>query len=352
MKKVILLAPTPPPVGGIAAWTVRMMNASLPNDWIVEVVDEKIIGEREFFGNKRKLNIRLEVKRCFSIWHSLWESLNDTNALVVHSCIAANTLPVLRECVCALITKIRRRKFIVHFRCTVPNQVKKKTNKLAVKLLSTIADTVIVLNSQSLKYMKTVTNTNIVVIPNFVDVEETTESHIIKDKVGTVLYVGGVTEKKGCIDLMEVAQSFPTIHFKLIGSAEDVCIEKAREIPNVELCGIKPHEMIKKELENADVFMFLSYFGGEGFSNALAEAMAAGVPCIVSDWAANKDMIEDKGGFVVPVHNISEAIDSLRKIEDPLIRRKQSIYNMSKVKEKYIDEVVQRNYVEIYDSLK
>lgn len=40
MSKVVLLAPTPPPIGGIAAWTVRMMNATLPDDWKVEVVDE------------------------------------------------------------------------------------------------------------------------------------------------------------------------------------------------------------------------------------------------------------------------------------------------------------------------
>ena len=31
-----------------------MMNATLPNDWKVEVVDEKIIGKREFFGDKTK----------------------------------------------------------------------------------------------------------------------------------------------------------------------------------------------------------------------------------------------------------------------------------------------------------
>lgn len=30
--KVILLAPTSPPVGGIAMWTVRMMNSNLKMD--------------------------------------------------------------------------------------------------------------------------------------------------------------------------------------------------------------------------------------------------------------------------------------------------------------------------------
>ena len=55
--KVILLAPTPPPIGGIAIWTMRMLNAKLKNNWTVDVVDEKVIGKREVYGDnvKRKL---------------------------------------------------------------------------------------------------------------------------------------------------------------------------------------------------------------------------------------------------------------------------------------------------------
>ena len=39
---VVLLAPTPPPYGGIAVWTDRMKKAKLKNGWKVKVVDEKI----------------------------------------------------------------------------------------------------------------------------------------------------------------------------------------------------------------------------------------------------------------------------------------------------------------------
>jgi hypothetical protein len=142
MSKVVLLAPTPPPIGGIAAWTVRMMNATLPNDWRVEVVDEKIIGKREFFGDKTKHDIKSEIKRCHSIWSGLRKALKDKEAKVVHACIAANTMPVLREYISACITKIRGRKFIIHFRCTVPNIVSGRLNVIALKMLCNKADCV------------------------------------------------------------------------------------------------------------------------------------------------------------------------------------------------------------------
>ena len=351
MNKVILLAPTPPPVGGIAAWTVRMMNATLPNDWRVEVVDEKIIGKREFFGDKKRLNILLEIKRCNGIWSGLRKALRDKDSTVVHACIAANTLPVLREYVSACITKNRKRKFIIHFRCTVPNIVKGKLNIFALKILCNKADCVMLLNKQSEEYIRNLTKTKSIIIPNFVESNEVVELHNISDRISRVLYVGGVIESKGCLDVIEVAKRNPEIEFKLIGKTEAKCVNAANNVPNVVLSGVLSHSEIIEEMKKADVFMFLTYFPGEGFSNSLAEAMAAGLPCIVTDWAANKEMIGDEGGVVVPIHGIEEVCRGLEKLSNVDIRRYYSMNNISKVKREYSETVVQNKYVKCYEEL-
>lgn len=351
MNKVILLAPTPPPVGGIAAWTVRMMNAVLPNDWTVEVVDERIIGNREFFGSQRRLDAKAEIKRCHGIWSGLRKALKDREAKVVHACIAANTMPVLREYISACITKNRRRKFIIHFRCTVPNMVKSRINRLAVKLLANKADCVMVLNQQSADYISGVSKTKVVLIPNFVDAAEVVDSHEIREEIKTVLYVGGIIETKGCLDIIKVAKACPQIVFRLIGNADDKCREAAMDVENVILVGTIEHSELLQEYRDADVFLFLTYFGGEGFSNSLAEAMAAGLPCIVTDWAANKDMIEDKGGVVVPVHGVREAIGALTNMANKRVREEQSRFNITKVRKKYSDKEVQLAYINCYEAL-
>ena len=351
MSKVILLAPTPPPIGGIAAWTVRMMNATLPNDWKVEVVDEKIIGKREFFGDKTKHDIKSEIKRCHGIWSGLRKALKDKEAKVVHACIAANAMPVLREYISACITKIRGRKFIIHFRCTVPNIVGGKLNVLALKMLCNKADCVMLLNKQSEEYVKGITKTKTAVIPNFVDATEVVDLHVIRDSIKRGLYVGGVIESKGCLDIIEVAKNYPEIEFKLIGNPEENCVKAAEAVSNVILVGTMPHSEIIEEMKQADVFIFLTYFPGEGFSNSLAEAMAAGLPCIVTDWAANKDMIEDKGGVVVPVHGVEEACKGLEWMADQSVRGQQSEFNIEKIKREYADAVVQMQYVNCYEEL-
>lgn len=351
MNKVVLLAPTPPPIGGIASWTVRMMNATLPNDWKVEVVDEKIIGKREFYGNKTKHEIKSEIKRSIGIWSGLIRALNDKSAKVVHACIAANTMPVLREYISACITKIRGRKFIIHFRCTVPNIVVGRLNVLALKMLCNKAVCVMLLNKQSEDYIRGITKTKTVVIPNFVNAEEVVDSHTINEDIKRVLFVGGVIESKGCLDIIEVAKNFPDIEFKLIGNPEDACVNAAEKVTNVILTGTMPHCEIVKEMKQADVFMFLTYFHGEGFSNSLAEAMAAGLPCIVTDWAANRDMIEEKGGVIVPVHGVKEASEALLYMRDVEVRRRQSEFNIYKVKSQYSAEIIQRQYTDCYGTL-
>ena len=64
--------------------------------------------------------------------------------------------------------------------------------------------------------------------------------------------------------------------------------------------------------EEGGCFYVFIIFPWRSFSNSLAEAMASGVPCIVSDWAANKDMIENKGGIVVPIHSPFDAVEALK----------------------------------------
>ena len=86
-NKCVLLAPTPPPAGGIAGWTVRMMKSQLKNQWSLELVEEKLIGSREAFGDNVKKNLLQEGQRCYRIWSELSNKLKDKDVKVVHSCI-------------------------------------------------------------------------------------------------------------------------------------------------------------------------------------------------------------------------------------------------------------------------
>lgn len=352
MSKVVLLAPTPPPAGGIAGWTVRFMNAELKNGWEVEVVDEKVDEGRQVFGDKAKRSLLTEIKRCFRIWRDLKRALKDPEALIVHSCIPSMTRSMLREYVCACITKRRKRKFIVHYRCTVPNTTKGRIGRFVLKQLCKKSDMIITLNSQTDEYLEKMTETPLKRIPNFISGAEVIKNRAIRKRIEKVLYVGGVVETKGAFDFVRVAKEFPNMEFRMVGVASSMVKDFAKEndVKNVVFVGPKDRAGVQEEFLDADVFMFLTYFRGEGFSNALAEAMATGLPCIATDWAANKDMIGGEGGFVVPVKDAEAAMRSLREMMPADIRAAQSKANIQKVQREYVDSQVLDQYVECYET--
>lgn len=97
---------------------------------------------------------------------------------------------------------------------------------------------------------------------------------------------------------------------------------------------------IQKYLKSMDIFISTSNY--EGFSNALMEAMAAGLSCVATDVGGNSELIVDgKNGFIVQPRNpiaIAEKVLILLKNEEIMeqlglkanstVKRKFTIENM------------------------
>ncbi len=349
--KAVLLAPTPPPAGGIAGWTARMLKVRLPGGWALTVVDEKAIGSRQVFGQAGKRDLLEELKRSRGIWRGLKKALEDPEAKVVHSCIPSVTTAMMREWVCARITKKRGRKFITHFRCTVPNTTKGRMGRFMLRRLCKASDLVISLNEQSSAYLKKLTATPVVRIPNFIAESELAAEHVIRPDIGTAVYVGGLVANKGVDDCLEVARRMKDVTFRFVGKGNDDFERRAREegLDNCVFTGPKDREGVKNELRDADVFLFLTRFRGEGFSNALCEAMAAGLPCVATDWAANADMLEGRGGVIVGVRDTDAAVKALESMRPKETRESMSRFNLNKVRERYLEDTVIRQYIAAYE---
>jgi len=116
--------------------------------------------------------------------------------------------------------------------------------------------------------------------------------HIMKDHV-TFLYSAGRLNK-----------TYPEIHFVLVGQGVDESnhlliklIEDLKITENVHLLGKRIE--VDEITAGLDIACSSSSWG-EGFSNAIGEAMACGVPCIVTDVGDSAWIIGDTGIVIKP----------------------------------------------------
>jgi glycosyltransferase involved in cell wall biosynthesis len=104
-------------------------------------------------------------------------------------------------------------------------------------------------------------------------------------------------------------------------------------------------------LKISDVFCLLSR--SEGFSNALLEAMACSLPCVVTDVGGNREAIEDgESGFLVPNEDVTTAADRiLALLENPVQARQMGQRGRQIVEQKFTVGVMVQRLTGYYDAL-
>lgn len=116
----------------------------------------------------------------------------------------------------------------------------------------------------------------------------------------------------------------------------------------VKLLGFKNH--INEICSASDLFVFPSY--REGLPVALLEAMANGLPCIVSDIRGNRDLIHnEKNGFLVAPGNSSEFAIAITNIMSSISLQKHMIEESKKIIVKFSLDEIEKQMKEIYYSL-
>jgi glycosyltransferase involved in cell wall biosynthesis len=362
-KRVLLLGPLPPTVGGITTFITSILNSRLNKKYTFIPFGT----ERPTAGVGRDMSNYTVVFRiglyCLikSTIYTISHLLSFPFALlkkrpdIVHVC-TASYWSFWENAVYVLISKIFSKKTLLHIHGGGFDDFSGKSNrflKFLIRITFNLPDKVIVLSSTWKRVMENFASENkISVLSNFVSFSRfdrsRSEVNLPKDTI-QILFVGGVAAKqKGLYDLLKamplVTKRFKNILFLFMGCTDigklSAIIQREKISSHAIFLGyLHGDEKIEVFVES-DIFVLPSY--AEGLPLTILEAMAAGLPIIATAVGAVPEIIENgENGFLIEPGNYKELAKKILILaQDEKLRLEMRQKNIEKIKEKYDEKVV------------
>ena len=233
--------------------------------------------------------------------------------------------------------------------------------KFGENICCRLANKTIAVSNGLKKYAEDKYKKNVFYIPNGVDIEKKTEAKIIKDnwglkREGYILSTSRLVRHKGIHYLIEAYKQIKTDKKLVIAGGDAFTENYVKELrdlagnnPNIIFTGNQFGQTIKELYSNA--YAFVQASESEGMSMSLLEAMAYGLPVLVSDIPENLECIKE-AGFVFSNRNV----ESLKaKLEDVINNKEQAKMVGEQVKARiinyYSQEVIVDELAKVYKTV-
>jgi glycosyltransferase involved in cell wall biosynthesis len=180
-----------------------------------------------------------------------------------------------------------------------------------------------------------------------------------------VLYLGNLVREKGVFVLLEAAQRIAAqrkdVQFALAGDwwhSRDT--EEAERFlathglkDRVEFVGPVKGETKWRQLAEADILAFPTFFYYETMGLVLLEAMQAGLPVVTTRRASIPEIVADGvNGLLVEEQNADDlAVKILRLVDDPALRARMGEANRKRFADFYTHEHYGRRMIDVFESI-
>ncbi|MCG7531146.1 glycosyltransferase family 4 protein [Psychrobium sp. MM17-31] len=132
-----------------------------------------------------------------------------------------------------------------------------------------------------------------------------------------IVFAGGLKRTKGVLELVEAVTYFPkeTIELKIFGRLHNSIASELEELMsgNDNICIMGFNDDIIKQYQNADIYVYPTYF--EGSSKTVFEAMSCGLP-VITTFNAGSIVRDEIDGFIVPINNPAAIAEKLNLFLD------------------------------------
>ena len=317
--KIAMVAPVPPPYGGIGNWVLLLDDYIKENPEITFSHVDTAPRARALDGRTLWDRVVVQGFAMFKHKRELVRLIKKEKVDVVHM-TTSGQLALIRD---NLMLKAARKKHVptvyhIHFG-RIPEIAEENTRewKILKKNLA-LATRVIAIDMKTFHTIKKhAPKANVEYIPNPFDTKKLPTT-VTEQTRKEVVFVGWVIKTKGIEELLaawkELTPTHPEWRLRIIGPYADDYFAKLKEqgIPEgVIFTGEQPHDSVMQLVSEGEIFTLPSYT--EGFPNAVLEAMAIGKPIVATDVGAIPEML-DGCGIVIPSRDASPLKDALERL--------------------------------------
>lgn len=196
----------------------------------------------------------------------------------------------------------------------------------------------------------------VVVLPNAVNVGEMPERNFDKEPL-QLIFVARFSYNKGIHILMKAIKDLnqegykERIIYNLVGKGPqfDYYVNNF-SFPNVRFHGFASDEQLQQLYMDSDLFVFPTLY--EGMPTVVLEAMAKGMPVIVTDTGATAELVDNKNGFLIEKNNIRAlkwAVQAYYQMT-PAQRKVMSVASYQRVKDNFTWPIVARRHEELFNT--
>lgn len=352
--KVCLVAPLPPPYGGIAHWTSMVSKYAKSNSKADIFVVNTAPTWRTIHRNGlivRALGGGVQLIRdVFFIIKALWAGGFDAIHLTTSGHLAA-----VRDLAISYVASIFGVALIYHIRFGRIPAIARSGGlewRLIKKVMERSTSVITIDQATLLAVQQFAPGVNVCLIPNCVNMAELPQPGQGAGDQKTALFLGWVVPTKGVGELVEAWQKTRPAGWKLdiigpVDEAYKASLVSSQSDDRIEFLGQLPHKESMQRMAQCDLFILPSYT--EGFPNVVVEAMALGRPIIATTVGAIPEMLEGDAGILIESKNskvLAEAISHATGDAD--LRHRLGAQARKKAMGNYTIDVVFETYVSLW----
>jgi glycosyltransferase involved in cell wall biosynthesis len=296
--RVALVAQAAPARGGIPSFVASLLSApALKDGFALRLVNTTRVSEREA-GTFTASNIGHAIQDTFRVAKAA------RNADIVHVQTALlPVLPLLRAIALCAAGKLGRAKVICHVHSGRLNSgqpeafTPSRLYRALLRVLSKTADRVIVVADPGKRLLESeVPGISVRTIHNAVDTAAFQQASPEVDPP-QLAYVGTLSNRKGLADLIDALELVPPFGPVVVAGgshevgeaeAEALRLRATQSTHDIRLVGSLDSTGVKALLSQSQVFVLPSHWEGQPI--AILEAMATGLPVVVSSVGDNPDV--------------------------------------------------------------